>query len=347
MFQARFILAVLIILGSALAACSGGLGSGTSAPGGLLPSGPLSGIAPSPSPTPDSASAIVTYGDSTQFQPLPELQGYGGAIALEVPSPRPSGFQAIPIGVTLSVREPADTPDLNLATPGKKGTKRSQRARELIYITLLPTRDITLSSYPRIAVDVPRGIVTTYRVDEINLALFDAGEKDKTFILAAEPHDSASPPPLPTAGPTAPPPPTAIPLSAASAGASPGASPTAAVPGFAPTTAPSPLPSGAKPSPSPSPTLPPQRILFASTPHALKMVANVPVVFAVYAMPMETPSPTPSGLSPAPSSSGSPKPSGSPLPEGSPAASGSPVATGSPLPQGSSPAAASPVASGT
>jgi hypothetical protein len=346
-FNARFFLALLILTGAALAACSGNFGAGTSAPGGLLPSGPLSGIAPSPSPSPTSASAIVTYGDSSQFQPLPELGGYGGAIAFDVPSPRPSGFQGIPIGVTLSFSEPPDTPDINLATPGKKGVKRERRARELVYITLLPTRDVTLAAYPRIAVDVPRDIVTNYRVDEINLGLFDAGEKDKTFVLAAEAHDVASPPPFATPGPTAPPPPTPIPLSVASAGASasPGASGTA-IPGAS--ASPAPGASAGKPVPSASPTLPPQRILFAATAHSLKLVANTPVVFAVYAMPMETPSPAPSG-SGAPGAKGSPLPSGSPSAGGSPAAVGSPVAAGSPSPGGSTsaPASASPQPSGT
>jgi hypothetical protein len=329
-FNARFILALLILSGAALAACSGNFGAGTSAPGGLLPSGPLSGLTASPSPTPSSASAIVTYGDSTQFQPLPQVGGYGGAIAFEVPSPRPSGFEAIPIGVTISLTDPADTPDLNLQTAGKKPTHRARRARQLVFITLLPTRDITLSAYPRLAIDVPRDVVTTYREDEINLALFDVGEKDKTFRMAVEDHDTASPPPLPTPGHTAPPPPTAIPVSAASAGQSP-----APVPSLLPSGLPAPFASGSA-APAASPTLPPQRILFASTPHTLKLVANTAVVFAVYALPVETPSPAPSGATPA----GSPEAEGSPMASGSPLPSGSPVATGSPV-------AASPAPSGT
>jgi len=345
-FNARFILALLIVAGAALAACSGNFGAGTSAPGGLLPSGPLSGVAPTPSPTPDSASAIVTYGDSAQFQPLPQVAGYGGAIAFGVPSPRPSGFQAIPIGVTLSLRDPADTPDLNLLTPGKKGKHRERPARALVYITLLPTHDITLDAYPRLAIDVPRDVVTTYRENEINLALLDVAEKDKTFRLAVEDHDTASPPPLPTPGHSAPPPPTAIPLSLAS-GASPAASgapvgvPVGASP--PPATASAPLPPGASPSPIVSPTLPPQRILFASTARTLKMVANSPVVFAVYALPLPSPSPSPSpaGSGPVPVGSGSPAAVGSPVAAGSPVAEGSPTPAGSPIPAGSPSAALS------
>jgi hypothetical protein len=329
-FNARFILALLILAGAALAACSGNFGAGTSAPGGLLPSGPLSGMTATSSPTPTTASAIVTYGDSAQFQPLPQVAGYGGAIAFEVPSPRPSGFQAVPIGVTLSLGDPADTPDLNLLAAGKKGKHRERPARQLVYITLLATRDITLASYPRLAVDVPRDVVTTYREDEINLALFDAAEKDKAFRLAVEEHDTASPPPLPTPGHTAPPPPTPIPVSAAS-GASPAGS---ASPGVG--TSPSPGASGAIASPAASPTLPPQRILFAATAHSLKLVANSPVVFAVYALPVATPSPSPSG-SGAPAAEGSPAAGGSPAAAGSPQASGSPVAAGSPVATGSPP----------
>jgi len=341
-FNARFILALLILAGAALAACSGNFGAGTSAPGGLLPSGPLSGLTATSTPTPTTASAIVTYGDSAQFQPLPQVAGYGGAIAFEVPSPRPSGFQAVPIGVTLSLADPADTPDLNLLTAGKKGKHRERPARQLVYITLLATRDITLASYPRIAVDVPRDVVTTYREDEINLALFDAAEKDKAFRLAVEDHDTASPPPMPTPGHTAPPPPTPIPVSAAGA-ASPGVSPAASAAASASPvagTTPAPGASGATAGPVASPTLPPQRILFAATAHSLKLVANSPVVFALYALPIATPSPAPSG-------SGMPSAGGSPSASRSPSAGGSPSAAGSPQPSGSPVAAGSPVATGS
>jgi len=163
MTSARFLLAVLILLGAALAACSGNFGSGTTPPNGLLPSGNLAGISPTPTPTPNSASNIVTYGSSTSFQPLPTVAGYGGAIAFPVPSPKPSGFADVAIGATLSVVRPPDIPDLNLATKGTKGKKRDRPARALAYITLLPTHDMTLESYPRIAVDVPRRSVVLLR----------------------------------------------------------------------------------------------------------------------------------------------------------------------------------------
>jgi hypothetical protein len=351
--------ALVFVAGAALAACSGNFGAGTSAPGGLLPSGPLSGVSATATPTPSSAEAIVTYGDSTQFQPLPQAAGYGGAIAFETPSPRPSGFQAIPIGVTLTLVPPTDSPDLNLLTPGKKGKKRERPARPLVYVSLLATHDVSLNSYPRIAIDVPRDIVTTYRENELNLALYNAGTNDKAYRLSVAEHDTASPPPMPTPGKTAPPPPTPIPVSAGSAG--PGSSSTPP-PGFPGGTLPSPGGSpgapgapgapGTSPSPAASPTLPPQRILFAGTAAALKLTANRPVVFALYALPIATPSPSPApaakgSSSPKPSGSGSPAAAGSPAAGGSPAASGSPVASGSPLPSGAPAASAAPAANGS
>ena len=225
MNSARFLVAVMIVLGAALAACSGNFGSGTTPPNGLLPSGNLAGISPTPTPTPASASNIVSYGTSGEFQPLPNAAGYGGAIAFPVPSPKPSGFADVAVGATLSVVRPSDVPDLNLLTKGKKGKKRDRPARALAYITLLPTHDMTLESYPRIAVDVPRDIVTVYHENEFGIALYNAGTKDSTFRLAVAELDTATSPPTPTPNPSAPPPPTAIPVSAT---ASP--TPTASVP---------------------------------------------------------------------------------------------------------------------
>ncbi len=292
MKSARYLLAVLILLGAALAACSGNFGSGTTPPNGLLPSGNLAGINPTPTPTPNSASNIVTYGSSTSFQPLPTVGGYGGAIAFPVPSPKPSGFADIAVGATLSVVRPPDIPDLNLVTKGKK-TKRERPARALAYITLLPTHDMTLESYPRIAIDVPRDVVTTYRENELGLALYNASSKEGTFRLAAAELDMSSPPPTASPNPSAPPPPTAIPVSASP---TPSGSPR-------PSASPTVLPSGVTPSPgatgsgaavpSASPTLPPERIVFAGTAATLKLVANRPVVFALYALPVATPAPTP------------------------------------------------------
>ncbi len=110
---------------------------------------------------------------------------------------------------------PTDAPDLNLNSgTAKKGTKRERPARQLVYITLLPTHDMTLESYPRIAIDVPRDIVSVYRENEFGLALYNAGAKDTTFRLAVAELDTSTPPPTPTPNPSAPPPPSAIPVSA-------------------------------------------------------------------------------------------------------------------------------------
>ena len=340
MNSARFLVAVLIVVGAALAACSGNFGSGTTPPNGLLPSGNLGGINPTPTPTPNSASNILTYGTLASFQPLPSAAGYGGAIAFPVPSPKPSGFSDIAIGATLSLLSPSDAPDLNLVSGrGKRRVKRERRARALAYLTLLPTHDATLTSLPRIAFDVPREIVTIYRENEFGLALYNAGNKDKSYVLAVAELDRAStPPPTPSAHPSAPPPPSAIPLSA-----TPSPSPTAsavlsAVPSA---TGASPRASGASSgsvlaAPSVSPTLPPQRITFAATQTPLKLVANRPIVFAIYALPRATPSP-----SPAPRKSGTAAASAEPLGSGSPAAG----ADGLPAPAPSASSAATATAS--
>jgi hypothetical protein len=322
---ARFFVAVMVLLGAALAACSGNFGSGTTPPNGLLPSGNLAGINPTPTPTPNSASNIVTYGSNADFQPLPNAAGYGGAIAFPVPSPKPSGFSDVPIGATLSLVKPDGAPDLNLATKGKgkkAGRKRERPARALAYLTLLPTHDATLAAYPRIAIDVPRDIVSVYRVSELGLAIYNPAAKDTTFRLAAAEVDTATPPPTPTPNPSAPAAPTAIPVSA-----SPSPSPTAS--GATPT----PRPSGpsSPAAPTASPTLPPQRVLFAATAAELKLIANQPVVFALYALPVATPSPSPRASGATTETEAEPVASGSPVAAGSPVPSGSPV----PAPSGS------------
>jgi hypothetical protein len=304
MNSARFLVAVLVLAGAVLAACSGNFGSGTTPPNGLLPSGNLSGLSPTPTPTPNSASNIVTYGDSTTFQPLPNAAGWGGAIAFPAaPSPKPSGFDAVAIGATVAVVAPTDAPDLNLLSKGKNAKKRDRRARALVYITLLPTHDATLSEFPRIAIDVPRDIVVAYHLEDFGLALYNAGAKDTAYRLDVAVLDSATPPPTPSPPPTAPPPPTAIPLSASplASGATPVATPTVAGP----------------PSPTPSPTLPPQRIAFAATAETLKLTANRPVVFAFYALPKPQASGSPAAGTATAGATGSPEPALTPT--GSPA----------------------------
>lgn len=300
--SARFFIAVLVLGGAVLAACSGNFGSGTTPPNGLLPSGNLSGIAPSPSPTPNSASSIVTYGSSAEYQPLPSVAGWSGAIAFGVPSPKPSGFEPVAVGATVAVVAPTDAPDLNLLGKGKNAPKRERRARSLVYITLLATHDVSLSAYPRIAIDVPRDLVTTYRLEEFGLALYNSGDKDTAYRLAVAELSTASPPPTASPSPSAPPPPTPIPVSASAV----------------PTLTPSPLASpgaSAVPTPAVSPTLPPQRIVFNATLATLKLTANRPVVFALYALPKPTASPSPAASgSTEPTASASTEPAASPKP---------------------------------
>jgi hypothetical protein len=297
----RYFVAVLVLAGAVLAACSGNFGSGTTPPNGLLPSGPLSGLFPSPSPSPNSASNILTYGQTADFQPLPSAAGWGGAISFTVPSPKPSGFEPVAIGATVAVVAPTDAPDLNLLGKGKNAPKRERRARSLVYLTLLATHDVTLSAYPRIAIDVPRDIVAAYRLDDFGLALYNSGDKDTAYRLKVAELETGSPPPTSSPPPTAPPTPSAIPVSASPS------------PSGAPAGSPSPALSG-PPTPAVSPTLPPQRIVFAPAGATLKLTANRAVVFAFYALPQ--PSPSPSAGAAASGSPAAEAPSPKPSPSG-------------------------------
>jgi hypothetical protein len=340
-----------VALGATGVACSGSFGSGTGLPGTLA--SPGFGGPSTPSPTPSSTTSILTYGESTAFQNLPELGGFGASIAFAkapeptkapevaakgkkdaTPAPAPTPV-AIAIGATLSIAKPADGPDLNFESgKGKRKKTREKPARALAYITLLPTHDITLDAYPRIALDIPRELASQYRDGEFGLALWNAGEKDAKYRLAVAELDTVTtPPPIVR--------PVAAASSAPKAGASgaPGAS---ASPAAANTPRPSAAGSSAPggfgglgapnasgiPAPSAAPTLPPQRILFAATAATLKLLANRPAVFALYALPHPA--------------AGSPQPSGSPKAvSGSPQPSGSPKASGSSAPVGTATSAAS------
>jgi hypothetical protein len=328
-----------VVLGAAVASCSGSFGSGSGMPNTLA--SPSFG-GPSSAPTPATASSLIlTYGELTSFQALPEVGGYSGAIAFPKapeptvapaaknktpkkdasPEPSPTAV-AVAIGATLSIVKPQDGPDLNFVSgKGKRKKNRELLARALAYITLLPTHDATLESYPRISIDIPREIASQYRDGEFGLALWNSGEKDAKYRLAvAEIDATATPPPLPTRAPAA--------IAAASPGSSvkPGASPS---PGTListpkPGTSGSPVPgtSGSPGAavPSAAPTLPPQRLVFAGTGTPLKLVANRPVIFALYALPH-------------PSSSAAPKASVLPASSGSPAPSAaSPARTTTPMP---------------
>jgi len=331
-----------VVLGAAIASCSGSFGSGTGLPNTLA--SPSFG-GPSSAPTPASSlSVILTYGESTSFQTLPEVGGYSGSIAFPKapeptvapaakgktpkkdasPEPAPTAV-AVSIGATLSIVKPQDGPDLNFESgKGKKKKSRALPARALAYITLLPTHDATLESYPRISLDIPREIASQYRDGEFGLALWNSGEKDGKYRLAvAELDATATPPPLPSRAPAAVPNP--------GGSLKPGTSPSPA----ALLSTPKPGTSGAPGSPVPgvsgspgvvgaptaAPTLPPQRIVFAGTATPLKLVANRPAIFALYALPHPSSTPAPkasivpasSGASPA-SATASSAPAATPTP---------------------------------
>jgi len=323
-----------VVVGAVVASCSGSFGSGTGLPQTL---GSMSPGNPTPSPTPNSTSTILTVGESTAFQALPEIGGYSAQIAFpkvapetkapsaKTPDPKASPTAAptpvaIAIGATLSVVKPEDGPDLNFESgKGKRKRTRERPARALVYIKLLPTHDVLLESYPRITIDVPREIASQYRDGEFGLALWNSGEKDAKYRLTvAEVDKTGTPPPAAAAAvrPAA--------VAAGGAGASPaplpsssggtivkgppGLSGTAPVVG-APSTGPNAAPgaSGA-PVPVATATLPPAHILFTGTAATLKLIANRPAVFALYALPHPA----------------------TPAPEKSPGHSGSPAASGSP-----------------
>jgi hypothetical protein len=317
-----------VVLGAAAAACSGSFGQGTGIP---QPLGSLggSGVA-SPTPPATTSSVIVTYGDSAAFQNLPEVGGYSGAIAL--PTAPPPGTataapaakgkrgksnaspeaaptpESIAIGASLSTVKPEDGPDLNFQSgKGKKKRTREKPARALVYVKLLPTHDIMLESYPRIALDVPREIVSQYRDGEFGLALWNAGEKESKYRLAVAERDTASPPPIVRASTAPRPVATASTSPSPTASGSPGARPSGSgVPGIVGG------PNG--PVPQASATLPPQRILFAGTAAPLKLVANRPLIFALYALPHPSATPAPKNAgstAPAAKGSGAPAPTAS------------------------------------
>lgn len=317
---ARSVFAAPFAFAAALAACSGNLGGGSS----TLPSGqssPLQQIVqPSPTASPLSASNIATLGESTAPQPLPTIAGYGGTVAFPKPAAAPTGKASpgpVAVGITAAIVEPTDAPKFEQTANAKRkllGSKSDPyRPKPLLFITLLATGDLTLEEYPRFAIDVPRDVVTKYREGSFGLALFDPAEKTKRYRLAVAERDVATPPPTatPSASPAPKPSPTPAPKPTPSSSGAPGS--------FTPP----PLPSA-----SPTATLPPQRIAFTGPAAQLKLVANRPVVFALYAVPPQpTPSPSPSS-SPAPAASASATPSPPPpatpsvVPSRTPAASG-------------------------
>lgn len=286
-----------VALGAAGAACSGSFGSGSGLPT-TLSSAPPGTVAASP--TPSSTSTILTYGDSVDFQSLAEIGGYSASVAFPkaaeptrapqaagkgksdaTPAPAPTPV-SIAVGATLSIVKPEDGPDLNFESgKGRHKHSREHPARALAYITLLPTHDMTLASYPRIALDIPRETASQYRDGEFGLALWNSGEKDSKYRLAVAELDTTSTPPplLERAIETAVSPEPVKTMSVKHAVATPPGSPN---PLASPSTTPEPNVTAA---PSAAPTLPPARIVFAGTATTLKLVANRPAVFALYALP--------------------------------------------------------------
>ena len=318
-----------VVLGAAVAACSGSFGSGSGLPQTL---GTVAPGVPTPSPTPNSTSTILTVGESTAFQAIPEVGGYSAQLAFpkvapEAPkaaaksdgkSPAPAAAAtpvAIAIGATLSVAKPEDGPDLNFESgKGKKKRTREHPARALAYIKLLPTHDALLDAYPRITLDIPREIASQYRDGEFGVALWNSGEKDAKYRLGvAEIDKSATPPPA------------AVQVKASSITPAPSSAPTAAATGSAGSTGrafpglggnvPVAGAAGTNGQPTAAPTLPPAHLLFASAEKSLKLVANRPAIFAVYALPhAATPAPekSPSAAGSAPPSPATPPPAPAP-----------------------------------
>jgi hypothetical protein len=167
---------------------------------------------------------------------------------------------------------------------GKARHTREKPARALAYIKLLPTHDVTLESYPKISLDIPRDLASQYRDGEFGIALWNAGEKDAKYRLAVAERDvTSSAPPI-------------VHASTASTAPAPVVS---AVATGVPLPVPSPSASGlarlglgmggpstsGAPIPASSATLPPQRLLFAGTATTFHLLANQPAIFALYALP--------------------------------------------------------------
>jgi hypothetical protein len=312
-----------IAMTAALAACSGNLGGGQS----TLPGTPQGGSSniqqvaqAAPTPTPNSASDVATYGVGGP-QPLPTINGWGGSIAFAnaaitatgSPDPKatppPPGANTVSVGLTSSIVEPADSPRFN---PAGRHRARAGSPTGLFFITLLATADIELDALPQIAVYVPRDLAAKYRGDTFGLALYDPDTKSKAYRLDVAQRDFSAP----------------------QSGSLPSPLPATPVPSPTPTAQPFPLPgmTGAftpppisTPTPAPHSLLPPAEIAFIAAPAKLTLHENQPVFFALYVVaPVASPAPSPSA---------SPKrPAASPSPSPSPSASPSPGAAVSALP---------------
>jgi len=141
----------------------------------------------------------------------------------------------------------------------------------------MATSDLTLATYPKIAINVPHDIVIKHHADTFALALFDPEQKVRAYQLAVAERDLSSPAPGSMPTPIATSTPTPVPT----------ASPTTA-PFGASLTPPQMM------TPKPVSSLPPEHVAFQATAAALMLKADRPVVFVLYAItPHATPSPSP------------------------------------------------------
>jgi hypothetical protein len=162
----------------------------------------------------------------------------------------------------------------------------------LLFISIMATSDLTLATYPKIAITVPDVIAVKHRADTFALALFDPEQKARAYRLDVAERDLSSPDPgsMPTLIATSTP--TPVPT------ASPASAP------FGASLAPPPMT-----NPKPVSTLPPEYVAFQATATTLTLKADRPAVFALYAIaPRATPSPQASSVtaSPVPSPTTSP-----------------------------------------
>ena len=70
-------------------------------------------------------------------------------------------------------------------------------------------------------------------------------------------------------------------------------------------------------APAPTATLPPERILFAGTATSLKLIANRPAIFALYALPHPHATPAPSAAATSAGSTAAPTPAAPATPSAS------------------------------
>jgi hypothetical protein len=231
-------------------------------------------------------------------------------------APDPTSPTSIPIGITTSVIEPSDAPHFSLNS-SRRHAKHESGPTPLLFISVMATSDLTLATYPKLAINVPHDTAIKHHADTFALALFDPEQKVKVYQLAVAERDFSSPAPgsMPT------------PIAMSTLAPVPTASPTT-TPFGASLTPPQIT------TPKPVSTLPPEYVAFQATAAALVLKADRPVVFALYAIrPQATPSPAPEaspGTSPT-SPTANPTPSIPAIAPPVPSSTISPQATSKPI----------------